>query len=275
MTKLIFATALLSALAVQATPLELSKREILQALPQNADKIELQYQPYFDWDTDGCYQTAAIDPSGKLNGGLSMTGTPQGKCRDPVQLENSNTYSRRRCNNGICGIVYEYYYEKDQNGLGPGAIGHRHDFENVVVFVNVKENRVLRVAASQHSGYEARDKDFPLDGTHPLMVYHKDGRKLHFYHSKEILTVIANTHCNRFANADDIKRPENYQGHFFRAPLVGWLGWPNAGLRDKMNNNNWGAATPKTREASFAEALKKAGAANVGLNPNGPDDYLL
>lgn len=88
-------------------------------------------------------------------------------------------------------------------------------------------------------------------------------------------TLTANTHCNRFANDGDVKKPENYQGKFFRAPLVGWLGWPNTGLRDKMNNNNWGAASPKTKEGAFAEALKKAGAESVGLNPNGPDDWML
>lgn len=52
--------------------------------------------------------------------------------RDPPQLANSNAYSRKRCNNGYCAVMYEYYFEKDQAVAGTFLGGHRHDWENIV-----------------------------------------------------------------------------------------------------------------------------------------------
>lgn len=83
----------------------LGKRDIIGALPSNADGTEYRWQPVLDFDTDGCYNTAAISPDYALNPGADQTGTPEGGCRDPPQLENSNVYSRRRCNNGVCAIM--------------------------------------------------------------------------------------------------------------------------------------------------------------------------
>ena len=101
------ATALLSAasLATASPAGRVQKRDIITALPGSASDLELKFQPVLDFDTDGCYNTAAIDPSGYTNPGKDATGTPQGDCRDPHQLENSNVYSRARCNNGICAVM--------------------------------------------------------------------------------------------------------------------------------------------------------------------------
>lgn len=41
--------------------------DVIKALPQNASKIELDYAPKYDYDTDGCYATAAISPDGTTN----------------------------------------------------------------------------------------------------------------------------------------------------------------------------------------------------------------
>lgn len=101
-------TALLGALAaVKASPSAQAKRDVLGSyIPESASDVELQAQPILDFDTDGCYNTAAIDADGNINPGHDATGTPQGDCRDPPQLENSNTYSRSRCNNGYCAVMY-------------------------------------------------------------------------------------------------------------------------------------------------------------------------
>lgn len=102
------ATALLSAASVvSASPASRGqqKRDIIDALPEGASELELKFQPILDFDSDGCYNTAAIDPSGYTNPGKDATGTPQGDCRDPPQLENSNVYSRARCNNGVCAVM--------------------------------------------------------------------------------------------------------------------------------------------------------------------------
>lgn len=241
-----------SLLAVaNANPISLAKRDVISpALPQSADAIELDVQPLLDFDTDGCYNTAAITTNGQTNPGHKATGTPQGDCRDPHQLENSNVYSRKRCNNGYCAVMYEYYFEKDQAVGGSFLGGHRHDWENIVVFT--KGNDVIRVAPSCHGKYEHSTNNFPKSGKHPMMVYHKDGGA---------------THCFRVANDDDIKRPENYSGKFYHSPLVGWDHWPSQDLKNKMLSTWNGGVGPKLDD-EFTNSLKNAaGNALPGFDP--------
>lgn len=232
-------------------PSTLTGRDVLQRLPEGSDPLEVRLQPLLDFDKDGCYNTAAIDPSGRTNPGKAATGTPEGKCRDRAQLDNSNTYSRKRCNNGYCAIMYEYYFEKDQAALGTYGSGHRHDWENIVVFS--KGNQVVRVAPSCHGKYDHATNSFPRNDLHPLIVYHKDG---------------AGTHCFRVANNNDVAHPENHFGQFYRSPLVGWNNWPNNGLRDKMLNAWKGGIGPKLDD-EFSGALRAAAGNGVpGFNPD-------
>jgi hypothetical protein len=89
-----------------------------------------------------------------MNAGLKedMTGITE-DCRRLNRLWNANVYSRRRCNNGICAIMYEYYFEKDVVASHvPADAGHRHDWENVVVFYD-DSGTVRKVAPSCHGGY--------------------------------------------------------------------------------------------------------------------------
>ena len=51
-------------------------------LPGNAEAAETTWQPAYDYDTDGCYPTPAIGPTGTINGGLKPTGSLSGDCRD-------------------------------------------------------------------------------------------------------------------------------------------------------------------------------------------------
>lgn len=60
------------------------------ALPARADALEQTFQPAYDYDTDGCYPTAAIGPDGTLNPGLRPTGTLDGNCRDASDLAATN-----------------------------------------------------------------------------------------------------------------------------------------------------------------------------------------
>jgi hypothetical protein len=249
MHSIIQTTVLLGALAsVQAAP---SRRDIITALPGSASDVENKFQPLLDFDSDGCYSTAAIDPDGNTNPGKGSTGTPQGQCRDPPQLENSNAYSRSRCNNGFCAVMYEYYFEKDQAVGGSFLGGHQHDWENIVVFS--QGDNVVRVAPSCHGKYDnAKNDGFPSDGSRPFMVYHKDG---------------AGTHCFRFANDEDVAGPENPTGSFHTAPLVGWNNWPSEDLRNKMLSAWSGGVGPKLDD-EFTDALRAAAGDGVqGFDP--------
>ncbi|WP_223206315.1 NPP1 family protein [Streptomyces xanthii] len=223
---------------------------VLQPLPQNADGVEQSFSPAYDYDGDGCYATAAIGSDGTINPGLALGGDVNGHCHDDAQLAAANTYSRAKCNNGWCAIVYASYFEKDQATWGPAAIGHRHDWEHVVVWVS--DNAVRNVAVSQHSGYQSADRSqIRFDGTHPKVVYHKDG---------------LSTHCFRFAGAGD-EPAENATGGWFYPRLVGWEGYP-AGYRDQLMTADFGAATIKIDDGDFQYALTVTKPNGIPFDPN-------
>ncbi|KAF5981864.1 hypothetical protein FCOIX_4003 [Fusarium coicis] len=248
------ATVLAGALSVEAGPLKLAKRVLMGRLDDGAHEIEHKFQPVTDFDTDGCYYTSAIDKDGNTNRGLSQKDVyfkgPAADCREPNRLENNNVYSRKRCNNGWCAIMYEYYFEKDQSSWGTinaagGGNGHTHDWENIVVFVQGED--VKRVAPSCHGGYEHATNTPLLDGQRAKVVYHKDG---------------GFTHCWRMANEadDDI---ENYTGQWFIGNLVGWDNWPvvnGRSLRDYLYDAWNGGVGPKfwDKDDSFTKKLGEA-----------------
>ncbi|KAL8334448.1 hypothetical protein RB598_008954 [Gaeumannomyces tritici] len=242
--------------ATNATEIaELRRRDIRGALPVRALAIEHKFQPVLDFDKDGCYYTSAIDPNGNRNPGLGPgQGVPpnclRSTCRDPNRLQNSNVYSRARCNNGWCAIMYEYYFEKDQVVCGSFVGGHRHDWENIVVFV--RDNQVKRVAPSCHAEYKKATNSPRLEGQSAKVVYHKDG---------------ARTHCFRWATAADDKI-ENYTGKWFQGKLVGWLGWPSVGLRDKAMKP-YDGPNAKLPDGLFKEYLGRAAGDQVpGFKPD-------
>ncbi|WP_405962691.1 NPP1 family protein [Streptomyces sp. NBC_00723] len=222
---------------------------VLTLLPQNANGLEQTYSPAYDYDGDGCYATAAIGADGTINPGLKLGGDVNGKCHDPAQLNNANTYSREKCNNGWCAVMYASYFEKDQVTLGPAAIGHTHDWEHVIVWIN--NNEVQYVSVSQHNTYQTLARSqIRFDGTHPKIVYHKDG---------------ISSHCFRFANGND-EPAENATGNWFYPRLVGWEGYP-AGYRDKLGGADFGSATFKIDDGDFQWALDYAGPAGIPFDP--------
>ncbi|MER6387043.1 NPP1 family protein [Streptomyces sp. NPDC001523] len=219
------------------------------ALPTNAEAVELTFQPAFDYDTDGCYPTPAIGPTGVLNGGLKPSGALNGNCRDASDLANTNSYSRAKCNNGWCAVVYALYFEKDQAIPGIGLGGHRHDWEHVVVWI--QDNQAKYVATSAHGDFNLHTRDqIRWDGTHAKVVYHKDG---------------VGTHCFRAANTND-EPPENHRGTWQFPALVGWSGYP-ATLRDKLSQADFGSAHFGLKDDSFSSHLAKAKPAGIPFDP--------
>ncbi|MFI5523393.1 NPP1 family protein [Streptomyces platensis] len=219
------------------------------ALPANAGEAERAYQPAFDYDGDGCYPTAGIGSDGTVAPGLSLGGAENGNCRDAPDLDNTNSYSRQKCNNGWCAIMYTLYFEKDQASLGPGSAGHRHDWEHVVVWV--KDDQVQYVSTSAHGDFDtAPASRLTFDGKHPKVIYHKDG---------------GSTHAFRHATADD-EQVENHKGTWQYPALVGWDGYP-AGLRDKLSGADFGEATFGIKDSEFNANLAKAKPADIPFDP--------
>jgi hypothetical protein len=220
------------------------------ALPANADGLDQTFQPAFDYDTDGCYSTPAIGPDGAINGGLNPSGALNGQCRDASDLDNTNGYSRSKCNNGWCAIMYALYFEKDQAVAGSGLGGHRHDWEHVVVWV--QNNQAEYVSTSNHGSFTVHTRSrLRFDGTHPKIVYHKDG---------------ISTHTFRAAGSGD-EPPENHKGTWQYPPLVGWNRYP-AGLRDKLSAYNFGSATLGIKDGQFNSHLAKAKPSGIAFDPN-------
>ena len=220
------------------------------ALPQNAEPAELAYQPAFDYDTDGCYSTAAIGPDGTINPGLNPTGALNGNCHDASDLDDTNTYSRYKCNNGWCGYLYGLYFEKDQALPGISLGGHRNDWEHVVVWV--QNGAIQYVSTSNHGSFTVHPvSDVRMENGHPKIVYHKDG---------------IGTHCFRLANAND-EPPENDKHTWQYPPLIGWNGYP-AGLRDKLSAYDFGSAHFGLKDGNFVSHLTSAMPSGIAFDPN-------
>ncbi|SEF93521.1 Necrosis inducing protein (NPP1) [Nonomuraea solani] len=218
------------------------------ALDPAAPAADRTYQPAFDYDGDGCYPTPAIGRDGTIAPGLALGGAVNGQCHDLSDLDNTNSYSRSKCNNGWCAYIYGLYFEKDQTL--PGCCGHRHDWEHVVVWV--QGGTAQYVAASAHGNYSVRPRaQLFWEGTHPKIIYHKDG---------------LSTHAFRFASATE--PPENHKGTWQFPALVGWDGYP-PGLRDRLVAHNFGSASFGLKDASFAGELAKAKPAGIPFDPQG------
>ncbi|TGJ88565.1 hypothetical protein E0Z10_g241 [Xylaria hypoxylon] len=257
---LVLGTATL-ALSVNATAISLDPRAIFKrdpptALPGCATDADKKWQPgnyalhskpathtSMDFDTDGCYNSPAIDADGNLATGLNCGGAKNGHCRDLSDLQNNNVYSRARCNNGWCGFIYGYYFEKDQTVDGSCGVGHKNDWEHIAIWVKDGDEMPSYVGVSQHGKYEVKAaSDVRFQDTHAKVVYHQEGGL---------------THDFRFANEDD-DNIENHTGEWFFGDLVGFLGFPSTELRDNMLGADWGSALPDIREDVFPGKLESS-----------------
>ena len=224
-----------------------------QALDWSAPWPDRIYEPAFDYDSDGCYPTPAIGVDGTIAPGLNTTGAVNGSCHDPWDLDNTNAYSRVKCNNGWCAYIYGLYFEKDQAVAGSGLGGHRHDWEHVVVWVADSSTYPQYVSVSKHGNYDIYDRSqlaWDETGVHPKVIYHKDG---------------IGTHCFRIAGMTEA--PENDKGTWQYPPLVGWDNYP-AGLRDKLTSADFGEAQFGLRDSAFWWELSKAKPAAITFDPN-------
>ncbi|MBK1783434.1 NPP1 family protein [Prauserella cavernicola] len=221
------------------------------ALPASHAEADGTWQPAFDYDKDGCYPTPAIGADGAIAEGLNNSGALDGNCRDQSDLDNTNSYSRAKCDDsGWCAYLYDLYFEKDQVVAGVDAFGHRHDIEHVVVWVNEDEARYVSVSAhGDYSTYAASDVQW--EGTHPKVVYHKDG---------------GSTHAFRIASTGD-EPPENHYGTWQYPDLVSWDNFP-AGIRDALTSADYGKASLAIKDGAFESNLEKAKPSDIPFDPH-------
>ncbi|MFD5569440.1 MULTISPECIES: NPP1 family protein [Streptomyces] len=253
----------LGALGLVATMSTPAHADLLWKLPQNAWTLEQTYSPAMDYDKDACYTTAALQSDWRLNPGLPLKDSIIWGCRDYNRLEQSNHYSRPICNNGWCAIIYALYAEKDQTEDNK-ASGHTHDWEHVIVWV--KDNVAWYVSHTAHGDWYSFSRSavrWDPSGTHPKIVYHKDG---------------PGTHALRLANSAD-DAVENGTGGWFYPRLVGWeSGYPGGvNMRNHFVNANWGSAKLELKDDNMRAAVNEAKydifnyyGEWVGLDPYGP-----
>lgn len=238
-----------SAVLVIGLPPASASAEPPTALPSSVTDPDGTWQPAFDYDQDGCYPTPAIGSDGAVAEGLDNSGALNGNCHDQSDLDNTNSYARAKCDdNGWCAYLYDLYFEKDQAVPGVDAFGHRHDIEHVVVWVN--PDGAQYVSTSAHGDFSTYpSSEVEWEGTHPKIVYHKDG---------------AGTHAFRLASQDE--QPENHNGAWQYPALVSWNNFPD-GIRDTLTEADFGSASLGIKDGSFEENLDKAKPEDIEFDP--------
>lgn len=216
-----------------------------QALP--ATYIINGTEPVFDFDGDGCLPSAGISRTGQQNSGLKTSGSLGGNCRDSWFLNTSNTVHRYACkdtsNGQYCAHFYALYFKKDQVFAYFGG-GHRHDWEYAAVWT--KDGLVTHGSYSAHGDLFTKPaSDLPMENGHLKIVYHKDG----------ILT-----HALRFAKTNEMA--ESAYNRFVTPPIISWYemqgdGIDNQGLRDKLNQYDYGSATLPVKDSRFVYNINR------------------
>lgn len=233
---------------------------VLTPLPESTTTFQKTFQPVFDYDSNGCLPVAAIDINGNLNGGLDDSGSVTGQCRSG-HLGNANTYSRAKCNNGWCGIIYTLYFEKDMSCADCTVTSHRHDWEAAVIWVRQGAGTPDYASVSHHGDYTTTQfSAVPRDGVRLKVVYHKDG---------------GSTHVFRFAKSGEVAEAWGDGGWDFPR-LVTWTRFPagnnGVNLQTRMQNATWGDANFPLKDGRFELELsraKKQAAANIPFDPYG------
>jgi hypothetical protein len=137
-------------------------------------------------------------------------------------------YARAGAYNGNYAIMYSWYMPKDEPSTG---IGHRHDWENIVVWLTSESTTasVKGVAISAHGGYQKVSGHF--SGTRPLIEYIS-------YWPLDHQLVDTST-----------------QGG--EQPLIAWESM-TAAARTAIENTDFGDATPSFRDSNFQSYLADA-----------------
>lgn len=159
------------------------------------------------------------------SGGLAPTGSPTGDCASsPGQI-----YSRSATYSDQYAIMYSWYFPKDSPASG---LGHRHDWENIVVWLSEQSESasLLGVAASAHGEY-ATSTTPELEGDAPLIEY-----------------------ISYFPVNHQLDSTESRGG---QQPLVAWESLPEA-AQQALANTDWGDANVPFIEANFVNDLAEA-----------------
>ncbi|KAG6958581.1 hypothetical protein JG688_00010447 [Phytophthora aleatoria] len=115
-----------------------------------SEKAAVKFKPQLHI-TNGCHPYPAVNAAGETSGGLATQGAPSAACKGSGW--GSQVYGRSTWYKGRWAIMYSWYFPKDSPSTG---LGHRHDWEHVIVWIDnpdVANPKILAVTPSAHSGY--------------------------------------------------------------------------------------------------------------------------
>uniref|UniRef100_H3G5R1 Necrosis inducing-like protein NPP1 type n=1 Tax=Phytophthora ramorum TaxID=164328 RepID=H3G5R1_PHYRM len=135
-----------------------------------SEKSGVKFKPQIHV-TNGCHPYPAVNYKGETGGGLKTKGAPSAGCKGSGW--GSQVYGRAAWHRDVWAIMYSWYFPKDSPSTG---LGHRHDWEHVIVWIDnpdVENPKILAVTPSAHSGYS---KQVPpnadsVDGTSAKVEY--------------------------------------------------------------------------------------------------------
>lgn len=192
-------------------------------------KAAKKFQPYLKvWH--GCVPFPAVDAAGNTSRGLKTSGSHNGGCSSNI----GQVYSRSDWYNGSWAIMYAWYFPKDNPSPG---LGHRHDWESIVVWIDnpaVANPLVQSIAYSGHGQYKkAAPSAASILGTNPLVGYDSNWPLNH-----------------------ELDVSGNVSGKGMQ-PLIGWDDLTPA-ARHALNTTDFGSANVPFKDSNFKNNLAKA-----------------
>ncbi|KAJ7836689.1 putative NPP1 domain protein [Mycena olivaceomarginata] len=199
----------------------------LQTVPAStAGSVYLAYKPHLKV-VNGCVPFPAVDAAGNTGGGLNPTGATNGGCSSST----GQVYVRSGTSNGRFGLLYSWYFPKDEPSDG---LGHKHDWEGCIVWLasstSTSAANILAVCPSAHGGWNCSTDDFSLTGTSPLIQYE---------------SIIPTNHAMGLTTTSP------------SGPLIAWESLP-AAAQAALQTTDFGVATVPFKDSTLASNLAAA-----------------
>ncbi|KAG7383337.1 hypothetical protein PHYBOEH_009957 [Phytophthora boehmeriae] len=155
----------------------------VQPFPQpepvtDSEKAAIKFKPTLKIDT-GCHPYPVVNDAGDVSAGLKGTGKIDGDCKGSSL--GSQVYGRAAWYNDLWAIMYSWYFPKDvPKGWFKGD-GRRHDWVNVVVWIdNPALERPTVIGASPSTGGDSYARLKP-----PEKVYCVNGMTCEFTYGRD------------------------------------------------------------------------------------------
>ena len=209
----------------------------VQRLTTGATDVHIQYAPKLHTE-HGCKPFAAVDDNGNYNGGLKDSGRHNGSCGSTT---TGQAYARSQCKGEFCGYMYVFYMPKD-NGFPFASIGHRHDFEEVVVWT--RNGQIIGAAYSEHGDYSYHTQPH-MSGGRVNVAYDLNG----FTHSMV-----------------KIKNSDRNKGTIW--PVASWNQMTTKAKQALNDGSNFTNAVFAAKDSNFIDKLNEARLSTVTVTFN-------